>query len=332
VSRWEDWGMDWLFSWEVTVGVVLGLVGIAIGVLAMNDFRLAKTCFLIAAADAIGGSVVGVNRTNYGLLTQSGFAFLGCGAIGLLLFLSFRYVDSKRENSGVQPKEKSYLVMRLVIDGMDQSFVQFHFLLKNPGPRQIKISHFIYKSLSQTAVGNSIEPNRTIISGEELIANGSVPRKDLPGGLNGIASYSADSSTETMTAEYGFFVRSIDLIPQKILEPVSRGEVTGETIDPWRAILDGLKQPTGTVTFWFSEKRPDGSPNNLFISTGPDRTITFDAASRKLHFTMLHNGKLYQLERPLLEAKQGKHFIGAQWSDADGVHLFVDGVEDSKPQ
>jgi hypothetical protein len=89
--------MELLFSWEVTSVVVGIAIAIGLGVLALDDFRLAKTFFLLATADALGGVVmwgIKIPFPHWGKLT---FVFLLTGTIGVLGFLSLGYVDRKEE-------------------------------------------------------------------------------------------------------------------------------------------------------------------------------------------------------------------------------------------
>ncbi len=225
------------------------------------------------------------------------------------------------------PALRSYLVMTLIIDKVGKDMVQFHFLLKNNGPQEVTISHLVYKSFTKTAWEGSEEPVRTVIPGGELVTNGVVDRSDLPGNLSAMASYSMSGFDKTMTAQYGFRIRAIDLQPKNVLGPTSREETVNKELVPYKIILDGLRRPVGSFTFWFPERLPDGRPNNMTVSAGPSRRITFDPVSRTVHLTMISNGKLFQLERPLLEPKQGMHFVGATWDDVGNVHLFVDGSE-----
>jgi hypothetical protein len=91
--------MEKLFSWEVT-SVVVGLaITVALGTLAFKDFGLAKFFFLIAAADAIGGIIMGISRSGFSAWWQGVLVFATGGCICLLLFLSFRYVDSKKDKA-----------------------------------------------------------------------------------------------------------------------------------------------------------------------------------------------------------------------------------------
>jgi hypothetical protein len=89
--------MDWLFSWEVTSVVVPLCIGAAIGVLALNDFKLAKSCFLLAAAEAVGGLVMAVSHSGANGVWRAIIAFFACGVVGVLLLLSWDYVESKRQ-------------------------------------------------------------------------------------------------------------------------------------------------------------------------------------------------------------------------------------------
>jgi hypothetical protein len=225
------------------------------------------------------------------------------------------------------PALRSYLVMNLVIDKVGKDMVQFHFLLKNNGPKEVAISHLVYKSFVKTAWEGSEEPVRTIIPGGELVTNGFVLGSDLPGDLSAVASYRMSGFDKTVTARYGFRIRAIDLQPKKVLEPTSREETVNEELIPYKIILDGLMRPVGSFTFWFPERLPDGSLNHMSVFAGPTRHMAFNPVSRTVHLTMTSNGKVFQLERPLLEPKRGMHFVGATWDDVGNVHLVVDGSE-----
>src|SRR5437660_818883 len=89
--------MEWLFSWEV-VSVVVGLlVSIGLGVLALDDFKLAKLCFLFAAADGIGGIAMWGAKSTLSPWVSTVTVICISGVIGLLALQSFRYVDRKTE-------------------------------------------------------------------------------------------------------------------------------------------------------------------------------------------------------------------------------------------
>ena len=95
--------MGWLFSWEVTSVVVALAISVALGVVALNDFGLAKFFFLIAAVDAVGGTIMGISRSGLNVWRQGVLVFIAGGGICLLLFLSLRYVDSKKEKAAANP-------------------------------------------------------------------------------------------------------------------------------------------------------------------------------------------------------------------------------------
>jgi hypothetical protein len=88
--------MDWLFSWEVTSVLVTLFISIGLGVLALGDFRLAKTVFVLAAVDAISGTISwGLNTTLPGWV-RTGIVFALTGGLGVLCVQSLRYVDGKK--------------------------------------------------------------------------------------------------------------------------------------------------------------------------------------------------------------------------------------------
>jgi hypothetical protein len=90
--------MEWLFSWEVVSVLVTLLISIGLGALALDDFKLAKTCFLIAAADALGGVVMEGAKSNSGPWVKTLIVFLVAGGIGVLLTWGMKYVDVKKES------------------------------------------------------------------------------------------------------------------------------------------------------------------------------------------------------------------------------------------
>lgn len=78
--------------------MVVGIsISVGLGVLALDDFKLARTFFLIAAADAMGGTIMwGANTTvPPWIRTLSVFA-LG-GTVAVVAVQSGRYVDRKKE-------------------------------------------------------------------------------------------------------------------------------------------------------------------------------------------------------------------------------------------
>jgi hypothetical protein len=332
-----EWSLDRILA---VVGIALAflLFAVALGAtLAMDaktkaEMRFASGCF-IASAFMLWFSI-GV----WGMYTQRSWwqripivaiccALVGIGLVESLRWTQRRHSEAQKPRQTDAPALRSYLVVSLVIDEVSKDFMQFHFLLKNDGPLEVKVSHLVYKNLHKTAWEGSMEPVRTIIPGGELACNGAVFRGDVPGNLNVMASYKMSGFKETMTAEYGFRIREIDLHSQKVLEPTSHEEIVGEELVPSKMILDGLKQPVGSFAFWFPEKLPDGSPSNIAVSAAFTRRITFNPISRTVHLTMLSNGRLFQLDRPLLEGKQGLHYVVATWTDTGDVHLYVDGVE-----
>jgi hypothetical protein len=87
--------IEWLLGWEVTSVAVVAFATIALGVLALADFKLAKLFFVLAAADAAGGIIMwGIHSRSPTWLVVL-IVFVLVGGIGVLTVLSFRYVDSK---------------------------------------------------------------------------------------------------------------------------------------------------------------------------------------------------------------------------------------------
>ena len=106
--------MERLLSWEATLAIVLGLPGIGLAFLALNDFRIAKLCFLGAAADAIGFMVWQTSQMQINSTLRTIFVFVGVGAIGVLADQSLKYVNRKREQKDKRQKIIATINTRIV--------------------------------------------------------------------------------------------------------------------------------------------------------------------------------------------------------------------------
>jgi hypothetical protein len=112
--------------------------------------------------------------------------------------------------------------------------------------------------------------------------------------------------------------------------PTSQEELEGDVdpVDPqMRSLADTLNLPVGTITFWSAEFQPNGQPNFIALSAGPNKQLFVDPIGHTVNFRMLSNGVVYQLQRSFSVPKSGKHFIGASWDQAGNVSLCVDGCE-----
>jgi hypothetical protein len=97
----QGWGtippmVEWLFSWEVA-SVVVGLaVSIGLGVLALDDYKLAKLFFLLAAADTLGGVIMWGAKSDLPAWARTLLVFVITGAVAVMFVQSLRYVDKKQ--------------------------------------------------------------------------------------------------------------------------------------------------------------------------------------------------------------------------------------------
>lgn len=90
--------MEWLFSWEVSSWIVGIAIAVGFVFVSLDDFKLAKLFFLIAAADAAGGMLMWGFRTQRPLWQLIIAVFVLMGGVGALTVLLFRYVDHKQIN------------------------------------------------------------------------------------------------------------------------------------------------------------------------------------------------------------------------------------------
>ena len=95
--------LDFIFRDWVVVTVVGALAVIGFTVLALDDFRIAKSCFLLSATWAEGGVIMwGINTPQSTIVRISMIAI--CSAIiGVCAIESIRYVDRKREAKFPKP-------------------------------------------------------------------------------------------------------------------------------------------------------------------------------------------------------------------------------------
>jgi hypothetical protein len=87
--------LEWLFRWEVTSVIVVAFATLGVGFVALDDFKLAKSCFLIGAFDAAGGMMMWGVHTNLPTWERMLVVLVLVGGTGVLFVESLRYVDEK---------------------------------------------------------------------------------------------------------------------------------------------------------------------------------------------------------------------------------------------
>jgi hypothetical protein len=97
--------VEWLFSWEVASWFIAAFIAAAFAFLAMDDFKLAKLFFLLAAANAVGGIAIWGAKCSLPGWQRNAIIFLLCGGLGVLCTQAFRYVDAKRREKE-SPKDQ----------------------------------------------------------------------------------------------------------------------------------------------------------------------------------------------------------------------------------
>ncbi|MGB7281091.1 MAG: hypothetical protein WBE13_02420 [Candidatus Acidiferrum sp.] len=116
--------MEWLFSWEVTSVVVAFFATSGQGFIALKDYKLAKTCFLIAAADAIGGVAMAGTKSHLAPLTTAILVFVSSGVIGLMALQALKYADTKKEEEIAAIRaEKERLFGELSAEEADRKYL-----------------------------------------------------------------------------------------------------------------------------------------------------------------------------------------------------------------
>lgn len=139
--------------------VVVALAGTALAFVGLNDFKLAKLFFLVAAADASGGIVMWGVKSNRPLWQMMLLVFMCMGIVGVFAMLAIRYVDKKKEamNPTLHTSTRS--------DGQNQTPKQLPSLTaeeiaeavarKLPPPRQTQNEHIV-SEIEYIAFGQSL--------------------------------------------------------------------------------------------------------------------------------------------------------------------------------
>src|SRR6476659_2669437 len=89
--------LDFIFRWEVVLGTVGVLLTVGVGVLALDDFRIAKVCFGLVATDLAGGIAMWGVTTPLDARLRLLVVGVCFALVGILFVESVRYVDHKRD-------------------------------------------------------------------------------------------------------------------------------------------------------------------------------------------------------------------------------------------
>ena len=93
--------LHFIFRLDVVMWVVALLATAGLGVLALDDFRLAKVCFLFAAAWAVGGVITWGVKTTQPIEVKLSIGAILFVIIGIFTIISWRYVNKKRETKAI---------------------------------------------------------------------------------------------------------------------------------------------------------------------------------------------------------------------------------------
>jgi hypothetical protein len=115
-----EW-LEWLFSWEVASVIVAIAIGTALATIAPKACKAAKTCFLLASADAIGGVTMWGAKNPSSTWLSAMLVFVACGIFGLSALFLLEYVGLKeaQERPIEKPRESiSFKQLGLSQDGI----------------------------------------------------------------------------------------------------------------------------------------------------------------------------------------------------------------------
>ena len=331
--------MDWmreLFSWEVVGWTVGVLAPGGLGLLALNDYRLTKTCFMLCGLMLEGKVIMWGIETPLSLPGRIFTSALLFALIGIGVEESWRYVDSKASKTQagsltaasatpISPVAEGFS-LTMIIDDVRKDFVQFHFVIHNGGKGLLLVERVTYSTNSIKGIESSDIVRREIPAGSEVVSNGVGFISDLLGQLTVHATFRQDNAPLS-TAQFAFDVRAIDLHRGAKLEPSSRRVLPGDaSLSAPQTVLEILRRPEGTISFSLSETGPDGKPSPLSMWVSPTRYFSFDPMLRKVWFSMDADGKVKRLSMELPPKSKNEYRVVLAWGK-QGVHLYVDGKE-----
>jgi len=113
--------MEWLLSWEVSSVVVGILITVALTVLTLNDFKIAKVCFCIAAAYTAASVFMWESHNTLPEAEQIGVGVIALFLIFLLLLVALRYLKAQEEKLFAEELAKKLAEELKRIEGADPS-------------------------------------------------------------------------------------------------------------------------------------------------------------------------------------------------------------------
>jgi uncharacterized membrane protein YidH (DUF202 family) len=336
--------MEWLFSWEVASWFIAGLIGAALAFLALDDFRLAKLFFLLAAANAVGGVAMWGSRADLSVWQRYLSVFLLTGGIGILCLCAFRYVETKRKaKDKPQPTEEvnapindqPSIQASLVIDSVTVENIGFHVEIQN-GPL-FPVKNIRYTVGTPDASDNEFQsplPRMLAPSGKLTLptppaATGFLKFRQFNTVIVTVFYTNGDKQREKeFICKCRFLFDSDQTKAGAIISPEAVEQRPSQISDHeanFDSLFLQLAKNRGSLAFPAFEV-VNQKPNIIRIENDK-RTFLFDPIARVVSFkTKTQSGKWVVLEQPLRQTERGGHIIFISWDESKGRTLSVDGV------
>lgn len=279
-------------------GLILGLIGIGITILWPTKKWIAYVCFVFAVI------------------------------LGIFWFVLWRQSrNSQNEHPPALKQEDAvpHISAELSVDSSKKEDAAIRISLENVGA--IEISSL--RSFMHTEGVSDL----TLIPGASTIA----PREktELESGLFigerpkevNIYLLYEDGSHKTHYSEYSFLVPK-SIAGMQPIAPVFTKEGSGDPLSAGRILETSMKiafnQPTGTIFFVFPERKPDGSPNQIFMYGG-NKFVAVNSITRKAA-VWRGTTRIEKIAEADIGNKTEMHNIAVVWDDREGtLGLNADG-------
>ena len=323
------------FSWPGTITGALLLYSTGIGSLYGDQYITAGLLILASVVWLTSRAILWDEVEAH---QNRGYIRTGIALIAIFVLLFSCYLIAQRKESidrqevsvpsiqspGLSPKDP-HISAELALDSSKKDNTDLRILLENVGPKEI--------SSLRSFMHTDVMADLTLIPGASTIAPHE--KTELESGLfigerpkevNLYLLYE-DASHETHYSEYSFLVPK-SVAGMQPIAPVFSKEGNGDPLSTDRilktSVMKGFNQPSGTIFFVFPERKPDGSPNQIFMYGG-NKFVAVNSTTRE---AAVWRGatRIEKIAETAIGNKTVMHTIAVVWDDRkDTLGLNADG-------
>jgi hypothetical protein len=330
-------GWNALFRWDVLGSVVPGIfVAVGFGVLTMDWFP--HNLFFGQVSLAVAGVMALTKTIRHALqhpgspLTRAVFVLAMCAVIvgidGYVIWkIQAHKIELKEAKHLKTVPLEPHISAELSVDSTNPKKTAFRVILENVGLVSISsLRPFVH---SDSVSWMILVPGQSTMAPHEKteLASSGFPISKRPKQVNVYLLYESDSNA-LHYSEYSFMVPEIVAGAQPILPTFTKegsGDLLGEDKLVADQSTDTFQQSLGTLIFFFPEKRPDGSPNQIRI-WAKNRTIDVNSTAHKAAVWAGRDTMEKLAEVAFAATPEKDHAIAVVWNDSKGMlAIQVDG-------